>query len=862
MALEIQNQNRDLLLSPDTYAYMQSEGKGGNITVYCGPGVVNQTGQDKPVVFDQEKLHYRFVDLSQAVQQCPRAGESDYVIIENPAKNNQFPTETVNQTTTLEKGKKIVVSGPWSQPLWPGQSAKVVKGHSLRSDQYLIVNVYNEIAARENWSKMIKKPVAVVTDPSKPEGNESQKPTEVKTPEITLTVGQKFIIKGTEVSFYIPATGFEVLPDENGSYVRGAITLEQLEYCVLVDENGKKRIPHGPQVVFPTPTEQFITDKGNNRKFRAYELNDIQGIHVKVIQDYKEGEKEYKQGDELFITGKETSIYFPREEHSVIEYGEGNTKHFATAIPAGEARYVMNRSTGQIDLMVGPKMLLPNPKNQIIIRRVLSDKQCELWYPGNEEALEYNRSLREVTAEKPSGRSGFVSEGDYRRAGLRGVKAFSSFDAPQIASSDLEAFAGADVSRRENVGTSFTPNKFTRGTSYTPPRQVTLNTKYDGVPSINIWTGYAVLVVGKTGNRRVEVGPQTLNLNYDESLEVLTLSTGKPKTTDSLMKTAYLRTTNNKISDIIEVETSDHVKATLKLSFCVSFEGDKDKWFSVENYVKFLCDHVRSILKGMVKKHDVENFYQNSLPIIRDAILGSKPEGGQRTGLVFQENGMRVVEVEVLDVTLDNPTIAKMLNDAQHKVVEQNISLHQARKAFEVEVERQKLNTATEEAAFEARRRKIEIQKVEAEEQLKFEISKLEGRLDSLAKEREITASKEEITSLTHTKTTERQLIDDDVKLKRSQAEADIKAFVLGNETKAAVERLAASKDGLAEALVALGRQDVMVKVAEAVKIDTFLSGDTMEGAIGRILAGFPILTQVMEKVKADPKNRLTSTVN
>jgi major vault protein len=36
----------------------------------------------------------------------------------------------------------------------------------------------------------------------------------------------------------------------------------------------------------------------------------------------------------------------------------------------------------------------------------------------------------------------------------------------------------------------------------------------------------------------------------------------------------------------------------LKLVYRVNFEGDDSKWFAVENYVKFLCDHVRSVHEG------------------------------------------------------------------------------------------------------------------------------------------------------------------------------------------------------------------------------------------------------------------------
>jgi hypothetical protein len=40
--------------------------------------------------------------------------------------------------------------------------------------------------------------------------------------------------------------------------VRDAVTLERLEYCILLDENGNKRFIQGPAVVFPAPTETFV----------------------------------------------------------------------------------------------------------------------------------------------------------------------------------------------------------------------------------------------------------------------------------------------------------------------------------------------------------------------------------------------------------------------------------------------------------------------------------------------------------------------------------------------------------------------------------------------------------------------------
>ena len=239
----------------------------------------------------------------------------------------------------------------------------MVEGHHLRSNQYLLVRIYNEDEARKNWSQAVVKPAVADGDGAQPV---------TKAPPPDLTVGKQLIIRGTEVSFYIPPTGVEVVAEAGeGKYVREALTLERLEYAILVDENGKKRFEVGPQVVFPLPSERFVEAKDDtgraSKKFRAVELNEIQGLHIKVIADYVENGVRHRAGDELFLTGKDTAIYFPREEHSAIKY-DGKAKHFATAIPAGEARYVMDRLTGAIRTVRGPAMLLPDPRTEVIVR--------------------------------------------------------------------------------------------------------------------------------------------------------------------------------------------------------------------------------------------------------------------------------------------------------------------------------------------------------------------------------------------------------------------------------------------------------------------------------------------------------------
>ena len=113
--------------------------------------------------------------------------------------------------------------------------------------------------------------------------------------------------------------------------MRDAVTLERLEYCILKDEDGNKRYVHGPTVVFPEPTESFIKDGNGHIKRNAIELSDISGVYVKVVADYKDDNgKEHKAGEELFITGKDQMIYYPRPEHTFITYN-GKVMHHAVA---------------------------------------------------------------------------------------------------------------------------------------------------------------------------------------------------------------------------------------------------------------------------------------------------------------------------------------------------------------------------------------------------------------------------------------------------------------------------------------------------------------------------------------------------
>lgn len=815
---------RDLVLAPNEFAFILDETK-GNINVYVGPHKTSLANTDVPVIFDSGTKRFDRKTLDLAIQMISIAPEGWYLVLKNPATDKSHPrTGALNNLPNLDTGRKVNIPGPISFALWPGQMVRVLQGHHLRSNQYLLVRVYDEEAAKINWKNAVIKPQKTGEGEGEGEGLKRLE----ALPD--LTMGNLLVIRGTEVSFYIPPTGVEVVPDADANYVREAVTLERLEYCILLDENGSKRFIVGPDVVFPKPTEVIVRMRGS-RKFRAIELGENSGLYLKVIAPYEENGVSYKVGDEIFLTGRDAMIYFPRTEHAIVKYGD-QEKHHAVAIPAGEARYVLDRLTGKISLVRGPAMFLPDPRREVIVRRVLDPKTVALWFPGNREAYEYNRRLAAQNAPQVA------------------AEYAAPASAPQPApaarpSAAAKASSGAIPARETQLAaappTEFAGDDFHRNQSFTGPRTIVLDTRFEGAVAIDVWTGYAVLVVSKTGERQVVSGPHTRLLEYDENLQVLELSTGTPKSDANLFKTVYLRTLNNKVTDAVEAETSDLVRVRLQLSYRVNFEGDPARWFEVENYVKFLTDHLRSLIRHAVKRHGIEHFYANSVAILRDIILGVVGEDGKRPGRRFDENGMRIYDVEVLEVAIGDDTIAGLLVKAQHAAVQQTLQLAAEQRRLEATRQSESISQQIAEVQSQTRQKASGLKTLEVEQQLRHQLAEQAAKIELHERQQAALLTEQERVGSIHQAELSRRKAAQELELAIAQGKLEQRLRELGAEVSAVADKARAVSPDLIAALQAFGDRALAEKMAESMAPLAILGGESVSEVLSRLLRGTPL---------------------
>lgn len=750
MVEERRPRERELVLAPNEYAYVLDTTK-GHINSYVGPNKTSLAQTDQPVIFNPLTKRFDYAsEIELATQLFATAPAGWYMVLKNPARDGGHPKPGLASAgIDLEVGRKVVLHGPASFALWPGQMAKVIAGHRLRSNQYLVIHVYD--ASLANTA-----PAAVLGTRTAPAA-------------ITFEPGEKRIIRGSEVTSYLPPNGVEVVADGQGAYVRDAVTLQRLEYCVLVGEDGKKKPVRGEAVVFPAPDQRFLEENGI-RKFRAIELSEITGVHVKITAPYVDDEGTARtEGEELFITGKD-KIWFPREEHAIIRAAGQSEIHHAIAIPAGEGRYVLNRLSGAIALLKGPSMFLPDPRREVITRRVLGDRECSLLYPANEEALVHNRSQRAGAPAPPPVRRDVVPA------------------APTL----------KEPSSRDGV------DSFAR--SYTPPRSIVLDGKYQGAVGVDVWSGFAVQVVDKMGGRRIVRGPTSVLLGYDESLEALSLSTGTPKSTQRLLFTVFLQIAGNQVSDRIDVMSSDLVKASVFVKYRVSFDGapGEERWFHVDNYVKLLCDHAGSLLRATARRTPIRKLRAEVAELVRDTLLGKKGEG-PRNGLAFVENGMKVVDVEVLDLEVVDEAVNALLDDAQLAAIKGAISVAERESALADRRRIEDIERELARAEHETRALKVELDAEREARAATLEEQRLQQRSLLLQHKRDAELRDAEQEALVKAKRLEVKAREIDADLLERERRQLIDVALMREQVEAAVRQGAAFSPELIAAVTRLG---------------------------------------------------------
>ena len=396
--------------------------------------------------------------------------------------------------------------------------------------------------------------------------------------------------------------------------VRRAVVLSEKGFCVILDADGKRQIKRGPARVFPGPYDSFVSKGSSDRIYYAYELLPQRALWLRFIA--------------------------PIEKERLIDL-----------LPHGVA--------------VDQDM---NPGDELILTGVNS-----FFFPFNEIEI-----LHPLTGQPHVGND----HSDIFIEAI-GIDQKSGIYVRDLATGEARLVRGkrsylVDPRKEVHITRTLSTEDWNLWiAAHEPYKRVPSPQTTPWAVSIIVPHNTAVLATSADGERVIE-GPCVELLAYEESLAKLSLSTGTPKTDEKRIRTCFLRTISNRVSDVIPLETADFVRLDVRVSYQVNFEAEyKDRWFNHEDYVGVLCDHLRSLVRSRARQVPLVELWSNIPTIIRDTILGEHTEAG-RDGRQFEENGMHVTEVEVLSSEILDDEIADLLESVQRESVSLVINDRQA----------------------------------------------------------------------------------------------------------------------------------------------------------------------------------------
>jgi major vault protein len=215
----------------------------------------------------------------------------------------------------------------------------------------------------------------------------------------------------------------------------------------------------------------------------------------------------------------------------------------------------------------------------------------------------------------------------------------------------------------------------------------------------------------KSKTARVCFGPDLVMLGPDEQFTVNSLSGEVPKK-PHVIKSLALLLGPDFMTDLVVVETSDHARLSLKLSYNWYFEKDEQnpsKIFAVPDFVGDACKAIASRVRGAVARTTFDNFHKHSADLIREAVFGK--EGNEvRNRFIFQQNNLVITNIDIQSVEPVDSRTRDALQKSVQLAIENTTKSQEATAKHEAErreqeargtLERQKIK---DEAAAEQQR--------------------------------------------------------------------------------------------------------------------------------------------------------------
>jgi len=477
-----------------------------------------------------------------------------------------------------------------------------------------------------------------------------------------FTAGDEWLFKGPDT--YIPRVEVQVVE------IIRAIIIGQHEAIRLrarrefTDRN--KQVRKAGEEWLIREVGSFLPDVDEEvvETVKGIVLTDKKALHLRAVRTYTEGSVTRRAGEEWLVTSADAQVYIPDVNEEIVgtipitvlnnrQYcvvldpigSDGKPQLGKRDLRKGEAVFFLRpgekleSGIQNVHVLSEDESLLLRAKEEFIegkTRHSPGDRwmiygPCDFVPPVEVEIIEKRRSI-------PLHESEGIYVRDIQTGRIRSVIGTSYMlkpneelwekDLPEIVEQLLAKESTGAVGKRDRT------------------RVVTLRAPANSAVQVFDY---------KEKKSRIVFGPELVALGPDEHFTVLSLSGGKPKQPHQI-KALYLLLGPEFSTDVVTVETSDHARLQLKLSYNWVFSVDKTneedakRIFQVPDFVGDLCKAIASQVRAAVASEPFDNFHKYSARIIRVAVFGKDEHDKIRDEYIFSSNGLRITNVDIQSV--------------------------------------------------------------------------------------------------------------------------------------------------------------------------------------------------------------------
>jgi major vault protein len=612
-----------------------------------------------------------------------------YCAVANPVLRNDEGTPVADQhgQIKLRYGDREIRLAQDPFPLYPGEAIEqdVTRLHVVETNQAL------RLRAIRDFSEAVTVTV---------EG-------EIETQTISRTAGDEWLFEGPGT--YLPRVEVEVLETVAATVIKPnqALRLQARQNCT--DRLGNRRRAGEEWLVREEGAYLPGVDEEVIAIVKAYVLTERKALHLRAKRTFTDiFHRQRKAGDEWLVTISDAEIHIPDVYEEVVgevgittlgdrewcivvdpigedgkpqlgkrEVRQGRASFFShpgesleggiqkvyvlgerealllrakEAFSEGEGESAVERQPGDLWMISGPRDYIPRVEVEVVERRKA--------IPLDKNEGIYVRDIQTGELRLVSGPQAYMLspyEELWEKELPPVVEEFLAQKTDPVSErSQLHSTGGSEPGQKSVASKPVAKRDKTRAVVFHVPQNAAVQ--------IHDY---------KNRSARTVFGPDLVMLGPDEAFTVLSLSGGKPKRPNVIKSLAILLGPDF-MTDIFIVETSDHARLQMQLSYNWYFDVDRAdeqaaaKLFQVPDFVGDACKAIASRVRGAVAGVPFDEFHRNSARIIREAVFGTDAEGHVRDEFRFRANNLVITNIDIQSVEpVDERTLSSLQKSVQ-----------------------------------------------------------------------------------------------------------------------------------------------------------------------------------------------------